>query len=262
MATRLKDTDVVIIGLGAAGGVAALPLAQAGLEVIGLEAGTWLTAGTSRPTKCATTTAAGRWRCRRRKQRSADRARRTPRRTDAARGGHPMMNAVGGTALHYWAQSWRLNPWDFKVVSETTKPLRRVAHSERVDGRRLAVRLRGARAVLRQGRVRDRRLRPGRQRQREDRRARQHLRGAAQARVPDAAAALDRLSSRRWRTPRERSAGIRSPGRPRSTRAPTRTVRLHVSRLLQHAAAATSTRRTRRRSRRFRARRRRAASRW
>jgi choline dehydrogenase-like flavoprotein len=43
MATRLKDTDVVIIGLGAAGGVAALPLAQAGLEVIGLEAGSWLT---------------------------------------------------------------------------------------------------------------------------------------------------------------------------------------------------------------------------
>ena len=32
-----------------------------------------------------------------------------------------MMNAVGGTTLHYWAQSWRLNPWDFKVVSETTK---------------------------------------------------------------------------------------------------------------------------------------------
>jgi len=36
-------------------------------------------------------------------------------------GSHPMMNAVGGTTLHYWAQSWRLNPWDFKVVSETTK---------------------------------------------------------------------------------------------------------------------------------------------
>ena len=43
MTTRLKETDVVIIGLGAAGGVAALPLAQAGLEVIGLEAGAWLT---------------------------------------------------------------------------------------------------------------------------------------------------------------------------------------------------------------------------
>src|SRR5690606_21166253 len=35
-------------------------------------------------------------------------------------GGHPMMNGVGGTSMHYWAQSWRLNPWDFKVVSETT----------------------------------------------------------------------------------------------------------------------------------------------
>ena len=43
MPTRLKETDVVIIGLGAAGGVAAWPLAQAGLQVVGLEAGTWLT---------------------------------------------------------------------------------------------------------------------------------------------------------------------------------------------------------------------------
>jgi gluconate 2-dehydrogenase alpha chain len=34
---------------------------------------------------------------------------------------HPMMNGVGGTSLHYWAQSWRLNPWDFRVVSETTR---------------------------------------------------------------------------------------------------------------------------------------------
>jgi gluconate 2-dehydrogenase alpha chain len=30
-----------------------------------------------------------------------------------------MMNAVGGTTLHYWAQSWRLNPWDFAVASRT-----------------------------------------------------------------------------------------------------------------------------------------------
>ena len=43
MATRLKDTEVVVVGLGAAGGVAVLPLAQAGIDVIGLEAGTWLT---------------------------------------------------------------------------------------------------------------------------------------------------------------------------------------------------------------------------
>ena len=42
MAIDLARTDVVIVGLGAVGGVAALPLARAGLEVIGLEAGTWL----------------------------------------------------------------------------------------------------------------------------------------------------------------------------------------------------------------------------
>jgi choline dehydrogenase-like flavoprotein len=40
---------------------------------------------------------------------------------NAVQGGHPMMNAIGGTSLHYWAQHWRLNPWDFKVVSETTR---------------------------------------------------------------------------------------------------------------------------------------------
>ena len=43
MATDLKKTDVVIVGLGAVGGVASLPLAQSGLEVVGIEAGTWLT---------------------------------------------------------------------------------------------------------------------------------------------------------------------------------------------------------------------------
>ena len=38
MATTLKKTNVVIVGLGAAGGVACLPLAQAGIDVIGLDA--------------------------------------------------------------------------------------------------------------------------------------------------------------------------------------------------------------------------------
>ena len=42
MATNLPETDVVVVGLGAAGGVAVLPLTRAGLHVIGLEAGTWM----------------------------------------------------------------------------------------------------------------------------------------------------------------------------------------------------------------------------
>src|SRR5882762_2740542 len=121
MATNLKKTDVVVVGLGAVGGVAVLPLARAGLEVIGLEAGDWLTgrdfapdelrnnfrgwpqsvqkANTEIPTH--------------RPNASAPYSPRFPI--------HPMMNAVGGTSVHYWAQSWRLNPWDFKVVSETAR---------------------------------------------------------------------------------------------------------------------------------------------
>jgi len=121
MAIDLKKTDVVIVGLGAVGGAAALPLARAGLDVIGLEAGSWLTprdfapdelrnnfrgwpqaaqkANTEIPTH--------------RPNASAPYSPRLPI--------HPMMNAVGGTSLHYWAQSWRLNPWDFRVVSETAR---------------------------------------------------------------------------------------------------------------------------------------------
>lgn len=120
MATRLPGTDVVIVGLGAAGGVAALPLANAGLDIVGIEAGSRLTKRDFAPDeirnnvrdwpfavrKCAT---------------EVPTTRRTRAETAVQRGGHPMMNGVGGTTLHYWAQSWRLNPWDFKVASETTR---------------------------------------------------------------------------------------------------------------------------------------------
>ena len=121
MATRLTETDVVIVGLGAAGGVAALPLAQAGLDVIGLEAGTWLTRRDFAPDELRNNVRG--W------PQSVQKANReipthrpnasTP--TGPRPAVHPMMNAVGGTTLHYWGQSWRLNPWDFKVVSDTRR---------------------------------------------------------------------------------------------------------------------------------------------
>src|SRR4029077_19122182 len=34
---------------------------------------------------------------------------------------HPMMNAIGGTSIHYLASHWRLKAWDFKTKSETVK---------------------------------------------------------------------------------------------------------------------------------------------
>jgi len=121
MATELRRTDVVIIGLGATGGVAALPLAQAGLDVVGLEAGTWLAPADFSPDELRNNFRA--W------PQSVQKANReipTHRPTASSPYSprlplHPMMNAVGGTTLHYWAQSWRLNPWDFTVVSDTRR---------------------------------------------------------------------------------------------------------------------------------------------
>jgi gluconate 2-dehydrogenase alpha chain len=121
MASRLKETDVVIVGLGAVGGVAALPLTQAGLDVIGLEAGTWLTKRDFAPDELRNN-----YRGWPQASQKANQEIPTHRATAASPPFprltiHPMMNGVGGTSLHYWAQSWRLNPWDFKVRSETTR---------------------------------------------------------------------------------------------------------------------------------------------
>jgi gluconate 2-dehydrogenase alpha chain len=120
MPTSLPATDVVVIGLGAAGGVAVLPLAQAGLSVVGLEAGTWLTARDFAPDEIRNNVRD--WpmavqKC----NREVPTHRLNAQASTTRPAGHVMMNGVGGTTLHYWAQSWRLSPWDFKVVSETTR---------------------------------------------------------------------------------------------------------------------------------------------
>ncbi|HET9012498.1 MAG TPA: GMC family oxidoreductase, partial [Gemmatimonadaceae bacterium] len=121
MATNLPRTDVVIVGLGATGGVAALPLAQAGLDVVGLEAGRWMATADHAPDELRNNLRG--WP---HAVQKANREIPTHRANASApysprAAVHPMMNAVGGTSLHYWAQSWRLNPWDFKVVSETRR---------------------------------------------------------------------------------------------------------------------------------------------
>src|SRR5580658_1766203 len=114
MAVNLKPVDVAVIGLGAAGGVAVLPLARAGLKVAGIEAGTWMDAHTFKPDEIYNNV--------RSLVTSVPKAKReiptfrtsdnTPSRQGTT---HPMMNAIGGTSIHYHAQSWRYSPWDFKV---------------------------------------------------------------------------------------------------------------------------------------------------
>ena len=118
MAINLKPVDVVVIGLGAAGGVAVLPLARAGLRIAGIEAGGWMDPHNFRPDEIYNNV--------RRLVTSVPKAqqeiptiRSSPNAPARQASVHPMMNAVGGTSIHYWAQSWRLKPWDFKTRSET-----------------------------------------------------------------------------------------------------------------------------------------------
>jgi gluconate 2-dehydrogenase alpha chain len=120
MAINLKPVDVVVIGLGAAGGVAVLPMARAGLKIAALEAGTWMPPRVFRADEMhnnvrnLVTTGT--------KVHGEIPTFRTDESEPAVRPAvHPMMNAVGGTSIHYWAQSWRYHPWDFKVRSEATR---------------------------------------------------------------------------------------------------------------------------------------------
>jgi len=120
MAVNLKAVDVAVIGLGAAGGVAVLPLTRAGLKVAGIEAGTWMDVHTFKPDEIYNNV--------RSLVTSVPKAKReipTFRTSDTARARQganaPMMNAIGGTSIHYHAQSWRYSPWDFKVRSESVR---------------------------------------------------------------------------------------------------------------------------------------------
>src|SRR6184192_504005 len=112
MATNLKKTDVVIVGLGAAGGVAALPLAQAGLGVIGLEAGAWLTRRDFAPDELRNNYRGWPQSVQKANQ-EIPTSRATASAPTAPRSSIQVPRGAVGATLHYWAQSWRLNPWDF-----------------------------------------------------------------------------------------------------------------------------------------------------
>ena len=107
MAINLKPVDVAVIGLGAAGGVAVLPLARAGVKIAGIEAGGWMDPHNFRPDEInnnvrhlVTSVPKA--------QREIPTIRTGPGAPAIQAPFHPMMNAIGGTSIHfYWAQSWR-----------------------------------------------------------------------------------------------------------------------------------------------------------
>src|SRR5260370_8554793 len=118
---RVEKTDVAVNGLGAAGGVAVLPLARAGLKVVGLEAGGWFQPEDHRPDEIRNNV--------RNWPHAVQKANHeVPTARDSLSGRvlprppyHPMMNGVGVTSLHYWAHSCHWNASAFKVRTHTTQ---------------------------------------------------------------------------------------------------------------------------------------------
>lgn len=121
MAITLKPVDVAVVGLGAAGGVAVLPLCRAGLKVAGIEAGTWMDPHKDFKADEIHNNTRGLITTGNKIRREAPTVRNSLTAQAQQRGPSPMMNAIGGTSIHYHAQSWRLKPWDFKTASETIK---------------------------------------------------------------------------------------------------------------------------------------------
>jgi gluconate 2-dehydrogenase alpha chain len=113
----LKKTDVVVIGLGAAGGFASLGLVRKGIEVIGLEAG---------PRRTSRDFPLDEIRNDVRNHMGAPKFNReipTYRPNDTTPTipafGFPMVNGVGGGSIHYGMATWRYAPWSFEMRSQT-----------------------------------------------------------------------------------------------------------------------------------------------
>lgn len=114
----MTDADVLIIGLGGAGGIAADVLTAAGAKVLALEAGERVAVGDSRFDEIANDLRA---------RLSAPKALaemptwRFDRDGEAGRAPWPvlMVNAVGGSTVHYPGLSARFHPWNFNARTST-----------------------------------------------------------------------------------------------------------------------------------------------
>jgi gluconate 2-dehydrogenase alpha chain len=118
--SKPRAADVVIIGLGAAGGVAAEVLTAAGLEVIGLEAGPRLDASDARFDEIDNVAHA------RLSDPKAKHEVPTWRFSEGEEAGPSpwpmlMVNAVGGTTVHYEGLSIRFLPYTFRSRTAATE---------------------------------------------------------------------------------------------------------------------------------------------
>ncbi len=125
---RLKRADVVIVGLGAAGGLAALPLAKAGLDVVGLEAGGRVSVKDFAPDEIRNNHR--NWFGRTKANLEIPTVRRTSSETarpltleNVAANASAMVNAVGGSTLHWTGVSFRFHPWNFQTRTEVVRRL-------------------------------------------------------------------------------------------------------------------------------------------
>ena len=120
MPEMLQQADVVVVGLGAAGGTAVWPLANAGMSVVGIEAGPRLNV---RDYPFDEIVGSRNWIGKYKTNNEVPTVRPNSRVTATRPLGRtgPMISAVGGTSIHWMTQSWRFLPWNFKTVSESVK---------------------------------------------------------------------------------------------------------------------------------------------
>ena len=196
MATKLKEVDAVIVGLGWTGGILAKELAEAGLKVVALERGAMRIdrqglCGAQHPRRVAL--------------RGAPR----PHAEHRARHAHGAQQSLAGSAADAAARLVPARRGRRRLGRALERPhlaldrhgvqgpqplrgaLRQELHPRRHDHPGLGHHLRRARAVLRQVRIHRGGVGQGRQHQGADSARRQSVRGAARARLSAAAAHAD-----------------------------------------------------------------------
>ena len=113
-------SDVLLVGLGGANGIVADVLTAAGLDVVALEAGGRVTPGQMRLDEVANDRRE--WLAQAKSHGERPTWRDAP---DGEAGPSPwpirMVNAVGGSTVHYPALSARLAPWNFRARSATVE---------------------------------------------------------------------------------------------------------------------------------------------